>query len=445
VFAPGQVVQLAASRTSARVGALLGEGGQGSVHAATVDGSPEQYALKWYFPGFATEQQWNALRALITRGSPSPAFLWPLDLVTAPGTPGFGYLMPLRPDGFTGMVDLVRGQVDTGFRRLAITGRDLAHSFLLLHSEGLCYRDISFGNVFLRPETGAVLICDVDNVGVDGATGSTVRGTPYFMAPEIVRGEAMPSTGTDLFSLAVLLFYAFLLGHPLEGARALSHQVWDVDAMTDAFGAHPTFVFDPADDGNRPVPGASVEQDNMLACWPVVPSFLRTLFVRAFTGGLAADGDRVRESEWRKAMVRLHDSVVFCASCGRENLADVDDDGTPVAAVAAVGGQRCWSCAAPLPLPPRLVLASHPVVLAHDTVLHGYHLASRYDFAVPAAEITRHPADPGLWGLRNLTAGPWTAREPSGSEWQIAPGRAVALTDGITLAFGSGATGIVRT
>ena len=25
-----------------------------------------------------------------------------------------------------------------------------------------------------------LVTCDVDNVGVDGATGSTVRGTPYF-------------------------------------------------------------------------------------------------------------------------------------------------------------------------------------------------------------------------------------------------------------------------
>jgi eukaryotic-like serine/threonine-protein kinase len=442
VFAPGSVARLLSSGAACRVGELLGEGGQGAVHVATVDGSGERFALKWYFPGFATEQQWTALRALISRGTPSPAFLWPLDLVTAPDVGGFGYLMHLRPDGFTGMVDLVRGKVDVGFRQLATTGRELAHSFLLLHSEGLCYRDISFGNVFLRPDSGTVLICDVDNVGIDGAGSSTVRGTPYFMAPEIVRGEAMPSTRTDLFSLAVLLYYSFLLGHPLEGRRALAHQVWDVDAMADVFGAHPAFVFDPDDDGNRPVPGASVEQDNMLACWPVYPTFLRTLFVRAFTEGLAADGDRVRESEWRKAMIRLRDSVVFCGSCGRENLADLDSDGAPLAGDVP---QRCWSCGVELHLPPRLLLGSHPVVLAHDTVLHPFHLSGRYDFSRPAAEIARHPSDPGIWGLRNLTAEAWQVREADGRESQIAPGRAVALTAGLALRFGPGHSGRVVT
>jgi serine/threonine protein kinase len=34
------------------------------------------------------------------------------------------------------------------------------------------------------------------------------------MAPEIVRGEAKPSNLTDLYSLGVLLFYLFHLGHP---------------------------------------------------------------------------------------------------------------------------------------------------------------------------------------------------------------------------------------
>jgi hypothetical protein len=262
------------------------------------------------------------------------------------------------------------------------------------------------------------------------------------MAPEVVRGEAMPSTQTDLFSLAVLLFYALMLGHPLEGARALAHEVWDVDAMRDAFGLHPLFVFDPADPGNRPVPGASVEQDNVLASWPVYPTFLRELFTRAFTTGLHPGGDRVRESEWRKAMVRLADCVVICTGCGRENLADLDHDGVPVP--AGPHGQVCWSCRSPLQLPPRLVLASHPVALTHATVLYPHHLSGRYDYSRPVAELTRHPADPTLWGLRNLSEQPWAAIEPSGAVLPVEPGRAIALVQGLTLDFGDGATASLR-
>jgi len=40
--------------------------------------------------------------------------------------------------------------------------------------------------------------------GIDGASPSYVLGTRRFMAPEIVRREASPSTATDLYSLSVL-------------------------------------------------------------------------------------------------------------------------------------------------------------------------------------------------------------------------------------------------
>jgi serine/threonine protein kinase len=45
-----------------------------------------------------------------------------------------------------------------------------------------------------------------------------VLGTPRFMAPEVVRREAAPSDQTDRYSLAVLLFYLLMGGHPLDGA-----------------------------------------------------------------------------------------------------------------------------------------------------------------------------------------------------------------------------------
>ena len=59
--------------------------------------------------------------------------------------------------------------------------------------------------MFFDPDTGDVLICDNDNVSANGIDNSSVYGTPRFMAPEIVMGQAKPSRNTDLYSLAVLL------------------------------------------------------------------------------------------------------------------------------------------------------------------------------------------------------------------------------------------------
>src|SRR4051812_36185407 len=125
------------------------------------------------------------------------------------------------------------------------------------------------------------------------------------MAPEIVRGDALPSTQTDLFSLAILLFYMFVVHHPLEGKRESNIRCLDLPAMTKLYGTDPLFIFDPSNDGNRPVPGY---QDNAIAFWAVYPQFFRDLFTRAFTHGLTdPQNGRVRETEWRAAMLRLRD------------------------------------------------------------------------------------------------------------------------------------------
>ena len=41
-------------------------------------------------------------------------------------------------------------------------GMELAGSFLALHAQGLCYRDISFSNVFFDPATGIPRISSSD-------------------------------------------------------------------------------------------------------------------------------------------------------------------------------------------------------------------------------------------------------------------------------------------
>ena len=67
-----------------------------------------------------------------------------------------------------------------------------------------------------------MLICDNDNVAPYGSNLG-VGGTPGYMAPEVILGQAKPGMDTDLFSLAVILFELFFLSHPLEGANCCKH------------------------------------------------------------------------------------------------------------------------------------------------------------------------------------------------------------------------------
>jgi hypothetical protein len=439
---PGQSVAIERSRLACRVESFLGGGGQGEVYRATLDGRP--CALKWYFPHMATDVHRAALAELVERGAPNAKFLWPLGLATLPGGAGFGYVMALREPRFKGIVDLMTRRAEPSFRALATAGLDLADSFLQLHSRGLCYCDISFGNVFFDPRTGEVLVCDNDNVAVDGAGAGGVLGTPDFMAPEIVRGEAGPSTRTDLYSLAVLLFYMFHVHHPLFGRKVLAIHSLDLPARVRLCGTEPLFIFDPQDRSNEAVSRAvdpyGEAGDNALAYWPLYPSFLRDLFTRAFTDGLRdPDHGRVREGEWRGAMARLRDAIFYCASCGLESFYDA------AALRAGEPAPRCWGCQAELVLPPRIRIGKHVVMLNHDSRLFPHHVDPDrlYDFSAPVAEVTRHPTDPGRWGLKNLSAASWAATTAEGAARSVEPGRSLALAVGTRVQLGK-AEGEIR-
>jgi serine/threonine protein kinase len=421
----GQVVKTELSNLNCSVGELLGAGSQGEVYRAVLGSKP--VALKWYFPHYlkSDPELRRNLRTAIERGSPSDRFLWPIELVAATSGGGFGYVMPLREDRYRSLIDIMKRRAEPSFRSLATAGFEIADAYLQLHSSGLCYSDISFGNIFLDPKNGQVCICDNDNVHVDGEP-SGIGGTIGFMAPEIVCGNAMPSSDTDLFSLSVLLFYLFMLHHPLEGQLELQVRCFDYPAKKKLYGTEPLFIFDPGDDRNRPAPGY---HDNALAFWPVYPDFLKSLFVKSFTAGLwDPKNGRVRESEWRAAMIRLRDSIVYCGGCGAENFSCHDGSGS----------DRCWSCHAALDMPFRVQIGRSLVMLNHDTELFPHHVDPQriYDFSKPLATVTRHPTSPDLWGLKNLSETSWLVTSADGSTIEVPPGRSVGLTSGRKIDFG---------
>ena len=251
------------------------------------------------------------------------------------------------------------------------------------------------------------------------------------MAPEIVRGEARPSTQTDLFSLSVLLFYMFIVNHPLEGAREAAIRCLDLPAMNKLYGTEPVFIFDPDDTSNRPLKDY---HDNALIYWPIYPQFLRELFTKAFTEGIRdPQNGRIRESEWRAAMVHLSDSILYCSQCSLENFYDGD-------ALKASGGTPapCWNCKSAIRLPPRMRIDKTVVMLNYDTRLYPHHIdADRlYDFSQPAAEVSQHPTNPGVWGLKNLSSEKWVCTLADGSVKDVEPDRSVTLAAGVRIQFG---------
>ena len=427
-----QQVRTVSTKMDCEVENMLGGGGQGEVYRARLGG--QDVAVKWYYPAQATTEQYSSLSTLVRQGPPNQKFLWPMELVEAEGVIGFGYVMPLREPRYKSLFDLVTRRIDPSFRALTTAGLELANSFLQLHSRGLCYRDISFGNVFFDPNTGEILICDNDNVAVDGSyTG--ILGTPDFMAPEIVRGEENPDTETDLFSLSVLLFYMFHIHHPLYGKKVLSIHCLDLPARKKLCGDEPVFIFDPNDKTNEAVPAT---QDptreagaNALAFWKIYPTFFKRLFIQAFTNGLRDNSQRVKESIWRGAMITLRDSIIYCGNCSHENFYD------PIALQATKKPAPCWNCNNDIRLPPRIKLGTKIVMLNHDTRLYPHHVddARLYDCTREIGAIVRHPTQSNVWGLKNISSEKWVSTV-NGAMKEIEPGRSVSLNVGTKINFG---------
>jgi len=428
-FLSGQTVWLEIAGERCQIKELIGSGGQGQVYHTAING--QDCALKWYFPHSATSGQREAIERLIHKGPPNDRFLWPLDIAVCQGYSTFGYLMPLREPRYRGMAELMSRVVDPTFRTLTTMALEMADSFLRLHSLGFCYSDISFNNIFFDPVTGEISICDNDNVGVDGEGSSDVLGTPRFMAPEIVRDEARPNINTDLYSLAVILFYLFMVHHPLEGRREREIACLDLPAMKKLYGTEALFIFDPKHGANRPVPGV---HNNATLFWNLYPGYVRDIFTRAFTEGLRDPGARVRESEWRAVFTRMRDQIYYCHNCGAENfLADEGDLPGPL------GEQKCWFCHE-VPVPPmRLIFGRHSIVLNQDTLLYPHHLDAnrRNDYSEIMAEMVPHPTRPDVWGLKNVSGQTWKTVPPAGAPIvEVASGRSVSLVPGLRIRFG---------
>lgn len=401
---------------------LLGAGGQGEVYDVECGG--KHYALKWYFKGSATARQKQILETIIAKGSPDDSFLWPLELIVPAQGDLFGYIMPLRPKNYKSIVDLMKKKVNPSFYVLCRTAFNLTKGYQKLHGMGAKYQDISFGNLFFDPANGDVLICDNDNVSFDNSKPGGVLGTPGFMAPEIVRGEKRPSRETDRYSLAVLLFYLFMVNHPLEGKLEANIKCMDMAARVKLYGTDPVFIFDPDNKTNRPVKGI---HDNANIYWPMYPEKLRQMFTKSFTIGLTQPNKRITEPEWMTLFANMMSGMLEC-SCGASNFYDEDKESQGAVHV-------CWHCQNAIPVPRKIIIGKNKVLLNQNTKLLRHHVYGDFEMGTVVGSVVQNPKNPALWGIRNDDKVIWTYEKPDGTQIPVETGKTAGIAAGVKIHF----------
>lgn len=424
MFSEGSTLRFSSSATPVRVIRTLGGGGQGQVFE--VDFAGEAMAMKWYFPSCLQRdpQLRDRLAACIRATAPNASFLWPI-LVLDPDDDSrrtlnipagsFGYVMKLRPPQFQPAVAHTAGRLEISLQQILRACFHLVEAFHALHSKGLCYKDISLGNLFLDPASGVILICDNDNIDVNGSELGGVRGTAGFMAPEVLLGLRCPDSNSDLFSLAVLLFRLLTRHDPFLGRLELQIRCFDEPARRRLYGEDPVFIFDPGDLRNRPDPEL---HSAALLTWPIYPAALQALFIQTFGPGLRDPARRVLTGQWQDELARTLDRRQICPACGQENFRSHQSPPPP-----------CWSCGATLAPARRLQLPCADVVATPGTTLHRHHFDRLQppQFDQPLAEIVAHPGDAGLLGLCNRGSSPWQVTLRQGQQLQVDPGRSCNL------------------
>lgn len=411
------------------VSEFIGGGGQGEVYRVAY--SQGSRVVKWYTRICSTKEQKESIKGLILLGVPEGArqqFIWPIDIVTKSDSVQFGYLMPLVDRDRYGELGEIQAKLRPVPDLLALSqiSYKITDSFRALHMNGLCYRDISPGNLLIDPITADVLICDNDNIGINKQSQCQITGTMEYMAPEIVRGEADPSTETDQHSLAVLLFNLWMWHHPFHGMMEYTIRCLDIPAKKRLYGINPVFIFDPENDINH-LPG-DPEYIQVQKMWDLLPETVRNAFIHAFTVGLSDPKKRVTETQWRAIFAQLIDGSIHCPSCRAINLWEYGRD------------LICWHDKKKIPVPPKLAVdlpeGRHYIVLRKNTRILGRHLRNpRISDQTIVGSLVQHPKDPSIWGIRNETITPWRAIFSDKDE-AVPPGRSVPIKKHVRIDIG---------
>lgn len=403
----------------------LGEGGQGVVYKVNYNGKP--LALKWYFGNKLNnaDKFYRNIQNNIKQGTPTGAFLWPLE-ITEYFEGSFGYLMELRPPEYKDFSLFLLAKVHfANIEALINTALCITNGFRELHNRGYSYQDLNDGNFFVNPKTGDVLICDNDNVAPYGENLG-IAGKCRYMAPEVVMGQKRPDSHTDRFSLAVVLYMLLFLNHPLEGKRTMCLCLTE-ELERKFYGSDPVFVWDPANDANRPVRGVHT---NEIKLWPLYPAFVRKTFEKAFSHEVMVGNDtthRVIEKEWQEVFTTLRDLTIKC-SCGSETFIDPSQQSC-----------RCINCGKSIERPPILKVKKYHAALAPGKKLYACHVQyDSDDFKEAKGEVISSRNNPSLLGLRNDSNNTWEAILPNGSSKGYPNGQVIKLGKGIKINFGNG-------
>jgi DNA-binding helix-hairpin-helix protein with protein kinase domain len=202
--------------------------------------------------------------------------------------------------------DLLRWHIETGGLRRRL--RLLAHvgeALLGLHARGVVYNDLSPNNVFVSDPVHATeaWLIDLDNLCHDSDPRRSIITSGYG-APELVAGTAGPTSLSDAWSFAVLVWQTLTLTHPLIGDWV---NEGEPELEVEAFSGRLPWVGHSQDDRNRSSSGLPADL--------VLATKLTELATRTFEAGVNDRKRRTSVAEWVDRLHAAADQTMVCPGC----------------------------------------------------------------------------------------------------------------------------------
>lgn len=207
-----------------RVERLLGAGGAGAVYLVRHEGlESARFALKVLHPQPGRSSAQLAREGRLAAGVRSAHVVKVTGLGHLPG--GAPYLVTEYVEGST--LDALLNDAPLSRAAALDCARQLCLALEAVHAAGLVHGDVSLRNVFVTPQPDGRLHVQLGDFGLarrvrreGGATVSLAlgggRGTPRFMSPEAITGDALDER-SDLFSAGVILYRLLSGVFPFEG------------------------------------------------------------------------------------------------------------------------------------------------------------------------------------------------------------------------------------
>ena len=196
----------------------IGEGGFGEVYRAWDTRLDREVALKLLRR--QDSQHTRARSAVIDEGRMLAQVRHP-NVVTVHGADRSAGRVGLWMEFIHGQTleQLLSDQGPVGAAEATLIGIDLCRALSAVHRAGLLHRDIKARNV-MREDGGRIVLMDF-GTGLDQTTdaageASDLAGTPLYMAPELLEGQAA-SVRSDVYSVGVLLYRLVTRSYPVEG------------------------------------------------------------------------------------------------------------------------------------------------------------------------------------------------------------------------------------